>query len=186
MSTFVCRSPQRAILSRSGVAVELTKDHKPTDIEEKTRMEAAGGKVPPGSSYVELGDKGLAVARAFGNPLFKQNPTKKADAQIIIPHPHQSRTPRHLGQDEFLILATDGLWNVCSHQYAVEFVRKRLLQNLDAEDCAHKLTQHALDRKTNDNVTVVIVLFPAAFSGELLAAIQVATPATSSGQTNTA
>lgn len=163
----------RAILSRCGVAIELSRDHKPTDLEEKTRMEAAGGKVAPGSTYVELGTYALAVARAFGNPLFKQNPTKKADSQIIIPHPYQSRTLRSLGQDEFIILATDGLWNVCSHQYAVDFVRKRLLTNMDAEDIAHKLTQHALDRKSNDNITATIVVFPVAFSGDLLAQVPV-------------
>jgi serine/threonine protein phosphatase PrpC len=64
-----------------------------------------------------------------------------------------------------------------SHQYAAEFVRKRLLASsssfADVEDIAHKLTQHALDRKSQDNVTLVIVLFPVAFRGELLA--QVAT-----------
>ena len=164
----------RAILCRAGVAIELSRDHKPTDPEEKSRMEAAGGRVPAGSAYVELGDKGLAVARAFGNPLFKQNPTKGEHAQVIIPHPYQSRTARQLAQDEFLLLATDGLWNVCSHQYAVDFIRKRLLTNMDVEDIAHKLTQHALDRKSNDNVTVCIVLFPVAFRGELLAQVPVA------------
>lgn len=164
----------RAILCRAGQAIELSRDHKPGDPEEKSRMEAAGGRVPAGSAYVELGDKGLAVARAFGNPLFKQNPTKAEHAQIIIPHPYQSRTPRQLGVDEFLILATDGLWNVMSHQYAVEFVRKRLLGNMDVEDIAHKLTQHALDRRSQDNVTVCIVLFPVAFRAELLSQVQVA------------
>lgn len=163
----------RAILCRAGCAVELTQDHKPTDATEKARMESAGASVPDGSNYVEFGEQGLAVARAFGNPLFKANASKKADAQIIIPHPHQSRTARELGRDEFLVLATDGLWNVCTHQYVVDFVRKRLLQNLDAEDIAHKLTQHALDKKTNDNVTVCIVLFPVAFSPDLLAQVPI-------------
>ena len=104
----------RAILCRAGQAIELSRDHKPTDPEEKARMEAAGGRVPPGSAYVELGDKGLAVARAFGNPLFKQNPTKSENAQIIIPHPYQSRMARQFGTDEFILIATDGLWNVVS------------------------------------------------------------------------
>lgn len=163
----------RAILCRAGQAIELSRDHKPTDPEEKARMEAAGGRVPAGSAYVELGDKGLAVARAFGNPLFKANPTKAENAQIIIPHPYQSRTARQPSSDEFLILATDGLWNVVSHQYAVEFVRKRLMSGMDLEDCAHKLTQHALDRKSNDNVSCVLVAFPVAFRPDTLAAVQV-------------
>jgi serine/threonine protein phosphatase PrpC len=41
--------------------------------------------------------------------------------------------------DEFVIIATDGLWNVCGHQYAVEFVRKRLLAHTAVEDITHKL-----------------------------------------------
>jgi len=177
----------RAILCRAGQAIELTRDHKPGDPEEKNRMEAAGARVPPGSGYVELGDTGLAVARAFGNPLFKNNPTKSQEKQAIVPTPFISRTPRNHAQDEFLILATDGLWNVVSHQYAAEFVRKRLLASssfADVEDIAHKLTQHALDRKSQDNVTLVIVLFPVAFRGELLAqvaTIQVQPAAAASG-----
>ena len=64
-----------------------------------------------------------------------------------------------------------------SHAYAVEFVRSRLLRSMDLEDIAHKLTQHALDRKSQDNVTVVLVSFPLAFNGELLAQVQVKAPA---------
>jgi len=163
----------RAILSRAGEAIELTRDHKPQDAPEKARMEAAGARVPAGSGYVELGDSGLAVARAFGNPMFKQNSSKPADQQVIIAHPHAARIARVLAQDEFVILATDGLWNVCTHAYAVDFVRTRLLRNMDLEDIAHKLTQHALDKKSQDNVTVVLVSFPLAFNGDLLAQVQV-------------
>lgn len=164
----------RAVLCRAGQAIQLSHDHKPEDSVEKSRMESAGAKVPSGSGYVELGDKALAVARAFGNPSFKSNPTKPIDGQVIIPHPYQSRTARQLGLDEFLVAASDGLWNVMSNQYVVEFIRKRLLNGMDVEDIAHKLTQHALDRKSQDNVSLILVTFPPAFQPELLARVPLA------------
>jgi hypothetical protein len=68
--------------------------------------------------------------------------------------------------------------NIMSNQAACDYVRKILIQheptpNLSAEaeqeeeqelldSIANRLTQHALDKKSNDNITVVLVIFTAA------------------------
>jgi protein phosphatase 2C family protein 2/3 len=116
----------RTILCRNGSALELSKDHKPTDEEERKRVEAGGGKVNVTEhkltnkktgkttvitqAYVELADKGLAVSRAFGNPAFKANQEKKEEEQIIVCTPYIHKEERQKGLDEFIILASDGLW----------------------------------------------------------------------------
>ncbi len=184
----------RTILCRNGKCVDLSKDHKPTDDEERKRVESGGGKVNVTEhklvnkrtgkvtvitqAYVELGDKGLAVSRAFGNPAFKGNKEKKEEEQIIVCTPHIVKEERQPNLDEFILLASDGLWTVMDNQAACEWVRNQLLAheptpNLTAAQEAeeqqdllnsicNRLTQYALDKKSNDNVTVLLVLFPAA------------------------
>ena len=170
----------RCLLSRvDGPAVELSVDHKPTDPAERRRIEAGGGVVTVNEisvgrngkkqtvtqAYVELGDAGLAVSRAFGDLSFKQRAAVSEDEQVVICRPHVSRWPR-TPEDEFVLLASDGLWNFVDNARVVQFVRERLSssdgQEADLDDIACKLAQFALDKKSNDNVTVTLVVFPTA------------------------
>jgi len=52
----------RCVLCRDGVAVELSFDHKPEDDSERTRIEAAGGKVTNDGRV----NGGLNLSRALG------------------------------------------------------------------------------------------------------------------------
>jgi protein phosphatase 2C family protein 2/3 len=186
----------RTLLCRNGRCIDLSKDHKPTDEEEKKRVESGGGRVNVTEhklvnkrtgkvtvitqAYVELQDKGLAVSRAFGNPAFKSNKEKKEEEQIIVCTPHIVKEERQTNLDEFILLASDGLWIVMENQAACDWVRKELADHVptpnlspsqEAEEqqdllnsICNRLTQLALDKKSNDNVTVLLVLFPAAKS----------------------
>ncbi len=85
-------------------AVQLSVDHKPNLREERMRIEDAGGVVVWAGTWRVGGV--LAVSRAFGD-----RPLKR----YVIPTPHvnlEELTP----QDEALILATDGVWDVLSNQ----------------------------------------------------------------------
>lgn len=59
--------------------------------------------------------------------------------------------------DEFIILASDGLWDVVSSQQAVNFVRRRLMDHRDVARAATELAEKAQQKKTQDNVTVVVL-----------------------------
>lgn len=65
--------------------------------------------------------------------------------------------------DEFVVLASDGLWDVCSDQEAINLVGSVLAAKAseDASAAAHAaadgLVQSALDRGTMDNITVVVM-----------------------------
>jgi len=169
----------RSILSRSNQPhIALSVDHKPCDPTEQSRIEAAGGTVSIQNipivrngkkavmvqSYVELGESGLAVSRALGDFGFKRCDGRSEDEQAVICRPYVGRWERQDSVDEFILLASDGLWNFVETERIVEFVRERLLSDDDSErdieDIVNKLTQFALDKKSNDNVTVVLVVLP--------------------------
>lgn len=57
--------------------------------------------------------------------------------------------------DEFLILACDGLWDVVNDQDAVNFASKYN----DAQEGAQLLLQHALENFSTDNTSVILVKF---------------------------
>lgn len=56
---------------------------------------------------------------------------------------------------EFLILASDGLWDVVSNQDAVAMIQS----TEDPELAAKKLTEEAYRKGSADNITCVVVRF---------------------------
>jgi len=58
---------------------------------------------------------------------------------------------------KFVILACDGLWDVCDHSQACAFVDDALNRGLTPKEVAQDLTNYALEKGSSDNVTVVII-----------------------------
>jgi len=58
-------------------------------------------------------------------------------------------------EDEFLILASDGLWDVFTNEDAVALVRSIE----DPEQAAKKLTEEAYGRGSMDNISCIVVRF---------------------------
>ncbi|XP_042485695.1 probable protein phosphatase 2C 75 [Macadamia integrifolia] len=161
----------RAVLSRGGRAIPLSTDHKPDRPDELARIEAAGGRVIYLSGARVLGI--LAMSRALGDKYLKP---------IVISEPELTITER-TPEDECLILASDGLWDVLSNELACEVARKCLHEEesssnaariLDAEPpdgdtgteqmnqsrcslAAALLTRLALGRKSSDNISVIVI-----------------------------
>ena len=57
---------------------------------------------------------------------------------------------------KFMILATDGLWDVFSNEEAVEFIKQSLDKPLYG---ARDLVKEAYSRGSLDNITVIVVNF---------------------------
>ncbi|KAL5202705.1 hypothetical protein ABZP36_013657 [Zizania latifolia] len=93
----------RAVLSRGGVPVPLSTDHKPDRPDELERVEAADGKVINWNGCRVLGV--LATSRSIGDHHLKPFVSAEPEVTVI------ERTD----EDEFLILASDGLWDVVSN-----------------------------------------------------------------------
>jgi len=152
----------RAVLSRAGKQVELSFDHKPKDDTEKNRIEAAGGYLEdtPGGARV---NGNLNLSRAIGDLEYKKREDLKPEEQIICSTP-DVLLKELCPEDEFIILACDGIWDVMSNQDAVDFVRPRLLEKMDLGQIGQELLDHCITpdpQKTQglgtDNMTAVIV-----------------------------
>ncbi|CAL0315732.1 unnamed protein product [Lupinus luteus] len=155
----------RAVLCRNGVAVPLSSDHKPDRPDELLRVEAAGGRVIYWDGARVLGV--LAMSRAIGDNYLKP---------YVISEPEVTVTERS-EEDECLILASDGLWDVVSNDTACGVVRTCLRAQQKAvsppgspgsymaaegsdkacSDASILLTKLALARHSSDNVSVVVV-----------------------------
>mmetsp|Transcript_48287 Transcript_48287/g.98602 ORF Transcript_48287/g.98602 Transcript_48287/m.98602 type:complete len:258 (-) Transcript_48287:113-886(-) len=128
----------RAVLCRDGKAVRLTKDHKASDQSEQERVAASGGWVSMNRVHGVL-----AVSRALGDHAMKQS---------VISEPHFWEDELGAG-DAFIIIACDGLWDVCSDQDSVDLVK----EEGDAQAMSGKLMQTALDNGGKDNISIMVV-----------------------------
>jgi serine/threonine protein phosphatase PrpC len=119
----------RAVLSRGGAAVALSYDHKPFNPGEKERIENAGSTVK--FNRVN-GD--LAVSRALGDFVYKRCDTVGAKEQAVTAFPEVIVQPRVPEEDEFIVLACDGIWDVMSSQEVVSKVGDMLKNGRPREE----------------------------------------------------
>jgi serine/threonine protein phosphatase PrpC len=166
----------RCVLCRAGHAMALSRDHKPQDEDEKTRILAAGGevrpvlkdrpafccfkakKVPQGAERLWPG--GFSVSRALGDIDYKDPRRGKVKViNTLIAKPDITMTSI-TKDDQFLVLGTDGLWDVMSNQDACDFVLKEVKKNkMDPEKMAEKMVNRAFQLGSEDNITVAVVFF---------------------------
>ncbi|ESQ36158.1 hypothetical protein EUTSA_v10007705mg [Eutrema salsugineum] len=100
----------RAVLCRNGKPVPLSTDHKPDRPDELDRIQEAGGRVIYWDGPRVLGV--LAMSRAIGDNYLK--PYVSSEPEVTV----TDRTE----EDEFLILASDGLWDVVTNEAACAMV----------------------------------------------------------------
>ncbi|KAL1203780.1 Protein phosphatase 2C 16 [Cardamine amara subsp. amara] len=152
----------RAVLFRGKEAMPLSVDHKPDREDEYERIENAGGKVIQWQGARVFGV--LAMSRSIGDRYLKP---------YVIPEPEVTFMPRSR-EDECLILASDGLWDVMSNQEACELARRRILawhkkhgapplaergKGVDpaCQAAAEFLSGVALQKGSKDNISIIVV-----------------------------
>ncbi|XP_061365421.1 probable protein phosphatase 2C 10 isoform X2 [Gastrolobium bilobum] len=133
----------RAVLSRRGVAIQMTVDHEPNT--ERGIIENKGGFVSNMPGDVARVNGQLAVARAFGDKNLKSHLRSDPDVQ------HDDIDP----ETELLILASDGLWKVMANQEAVDIA----IRIKDPQKAAKQLAAEALDRESKDDISCIVVRF---------------------------
>ena len=77
---------------------------------------------------------GLNLSRAIGDHAYKKTANLKPEEQAITALP-DIRTLTLEDQDEFMIIACDGIWNFMSSQDVVDFVRMRLNKKTLSDIC---------------------------------------------------
>jgi len=142
----------RAVLARKNAAIPLSIDHKADRPDELERIRKAGGFVIHRRVMGEL-----AISRAIGDKDFKAQ-----DFKLVIADPEIKTDTIQTGDDAFIVIACDGLYDVMSNDEVVDYVQKQLQQskdtppNLDA--IAARMVNNAIDNlHTRDNVSAIIV-----------------------------
>ena len=97
-------------------SILLTKAHKATEEEEKSRILSQGGMVMKGRVF---GD--LMISRALGDLDYKK---PKQEENFISNIPYKTRHILKSKRHPFAILASDGLWDKISYQESVEIIQQ--------------------------------------------------------------
>jgi protein phosphatase 1A len=167
----------RAVMSRTSGPIDLSVEHRvygsgETVATESKRVEESGGWVEDGRVCGIL-----AVSRAFGDSSFKGAGLKSLledgvkdgfwtrdfarsvnfvrDPVISVPDVLEMSVS--FDTDEFVIVATDGLWDVVSSKEGCEFVKRELKKGHSPDEAATRLVDIATRRRTSDNVAVVVI-----------------------------
>lgn len=128
----------RIVLVDDGKAERLTYEHKGADKPEQERVTAGGGFMIGGRV-----NGILAVTRSLGDYALKQ---------VVIGDPYCQH--REVGPSaSHIILACDGLWDVCTDQEAADII----LKEKDAQKMSNKLVAHAMKNGSTDNISVMVL-----------------------------
>lgn len=92
----------------------------------------------------------MAVTRSLGDATMKE---------WVIGNPYTTETVLE-STDEFMILACDGIWDVCADQTAVDLVMKHPNPQVAAEE----LLNDALEKLSTDNLSVMVIRFNTEFT----------------------
>lgn len=176
----------RAVLSCNGMAVALTKDHKPNWPDEKKRLLQLNNTTKHKNKiYFDGYDWricDLSVSRAIGD----------LESKPYISHTPDIFTYQLSHNNQFLVIACDGLWDVLSNQDVVNFIlehmkdkqiynsneykikthnyvaHKAFISNILSDvnkpkeetiNIAEKIGKYAISKGSLDNVTVIIIFF---------------------------
>ena len=141
-----CGDSRGLIISKESVAV-ATYDHKPVNPKEKERIQNAGGSV-----MIQRVNGSLAVSRALGDFEYKRVPNMGPFEQLISPEPEISQHPRAV-EDEFILLACDGVWDVMSNEDVLQFVRYQLTVTADLERICEGVVDNCLNKVSTTTST---------------------------------
>jgi len=148
----------RSVISVKGEVKPLSFDHKPSSDTERARIVGAGG-------YIEYGrvNGNLALSRALGDFEFKKNYALTPQKQVITADPDVTEHAI-TDEDEFLVIACDGIWDCLSSQQVVDFIRLRVSEGKELQEIGEEMCEHCLAPDTSsgagigcDNMTVLII-----------------------------
>ncbi|XP_062545054.1 uncharacterized protein LOC134211808 isoform X2 [Armigeres subalbatus] len=138
----------QALLVCEGKVCQIVSPHVPSVESECSRIEKLGGVVLNWNGTYRVNGQ-LAVSRAIGDAPLKPYITGEPDVSTISLE----------GKEDFLIIASDGLWESLSEDFIALFVYRMIADN---PECADSIAENLVERArkgTSDNITVVVVFF---------------------------
>jgi serine/threonine protein phosphatase PrpC len=145
-------------------AFPLSRDHKPDDAKEAERIHKANGVV---HKFVTRKGEALGPYRVWGSDDNSPGLAMSRSLGDCIAQTYGVSSEPEVMQvdldpsDRFVILASDGLWELVGNQEAVEHVSHRLAK-LNHEECASDLVDYAVGKwkacgDRRDDITVLVV-----------------------------
>jgi len=139
-----CGDSRAILCKKNGEVKRLSVDHKASCEVEMKRIEDAGGFI---LRKRVLGI--LSVSRSFGDHSMKK---------FVLARPYIKKVLLQ-EEDEFLVLACDGVWDVITDEECAEIIKEAVHEKkLEMSALAHYLVHVALDRGSNDNVSAIVVV----------------------------
>lgn len=134
----------RTILCRAGHPVVLSRDHIASCLEERERVVSAGGIVKWQVDTWRVGAAALQVTRSIGDDDLKPAVTAEPEITETILS----------ADDEYLVMASDGLWDVVSNSDVISIIRDTVKE---PGMCSKRLATEAAERGSKDNITVIVI-----------------------------
>ncbi|KAG0461289.1 hypothetical protein HPP92_021586 [Vanilla planifolia] len=134
----------RAILCRAGRPYPMSKEHLASCHVERIRVMDAGMEVKWNVDTWRVGPAALQVTRSIGDGDLK--PAVTAEPEII--------ETTLSADDEFLVMASDGLWDVVSNKEVISIINNTVKE---PAMCSKRLASEAIERGSKDNITVIVV-----------------------------
>lgn len=145
MFTIFNTGDSRALLiNKDGTFEQISEDHKPDRADERKRIFSAGGTVSHFSGVWRVNGS-LAMTRAIGDKQLKS---------IIIPNP-EVYTRIILDSMAFVILGTDGLFDVLNNQKIASIIQENQLKT--AAQVSERLLKEVEMEGFVDNTTILTV-----------------------------
>jgi serine/threonine protein phosphatase PrpC len=138
----------RAVLKTRSRTVDLSTDHKPDRPDELRRIQAAGGFLTRGSDgcYRIMG--GLNLSRALGD--WSTRP-------MVVPTPDVTHRRRRTGGDEYIVIASDGVWDVLPSAAVTDIIDRQPHTRRGVTTALQSVLRAARARGSTDNVTILYV-----------------------------
>jgi serine/threonine protein phosphatase PrpC len=142
----------RVIINSNNNAFPISEDHKPSEISEYTRILNLGGHVikdPYGTHRV---NGTLSLSRAIGDLYLKPYVSSVPDIYTV----------KLSKSNNYLIAASDGLWDVFDNQELINLVNANNIVN-DISDCkikeiCKKIVSVARLKGSGDNITILFLM----------------------------
>ncbi|KAF8403578.1 hypothetical protein HHK36_011682 [Tetracentron sinense] len=154
----------RTILCRGGCPFALSKDHVASCLEERERVIREGGEVKWQVDTWRVGPAALQVFICILEDLYPgftllndYRVTRSIGDDDLKPavtaEPEITETILS-SEDEYLVMASDGLWDVVSNEEVISIIRDTVKE---PGMCSKRLATEAAERGSKDNITVIVV-----------------------------
>lgn len=162
----------RCVVCDNNNVYTLTKDHKPNTPAERLRIEKANHTV-----FRSRVDGQLAISRAFGNRMYKDNKALPLQKQAVtafcdiqrlkLPKYERNSKDNHLQRSKlnsnqigtnfrFMILACDGVWDVMTETEVCSFIRQKFIDYDIFDEMkkqSHSQSQNLLENKVMNTLS---------------------------------